>query len=211
MTHSGARGALLAVCAAALTVLTGCSSDGSPSGTETSSGSSPDVARELTADERPYADAIVAPMQAQSDTPVSDEDARCFADRVVPVVGLETLRAGGTPAEVGSLFTHYDLSTLDVSEQTARDAVAVLDACGIDLREAAVDAARSDVSSAAADCIDTSVDAAEYREILVTQFHRGVTAFEDVTSGDEAGLDAGQKAWAEFAGCVVENMAPDDE
>lgn len=80
-----------------------------------------------------YADAVASAWSRAQDTQVSQDQARCWGERVVDRFGVERVRAAGTPAEFGSQSVDLDLSELNLSQAEAQAVYDDFASCGGDL------------------------------------------------------------------------------
>lgn len=118
-----------------------------------------------------YVDAIAA--NAPGSPGVSNDD-RCIAEAIVREVGVSTLHAAGSPADIAESGTFY-LSRFNLPEINVTQAAALLsdiDSCS-DPRELVVEGLSQDQTNEVKGCVRRSVDDAIAGEILVAIINYG--------------------------------------
>ena len=83
---------------------------------------------------KPYVDAMAKSM-ASEDSPMDEEQSRCFSEGFVDVVGIEKIKETGTPEEFAGESDDLDFAELNLSEDQGNEIYGKFDDCGVDLRE----------------------------------------------------------------------------
>lgn len=141
----------------------------------------------LSGDSAAYADAMVASMTADSDMPFTDEQARCYANRTVDVIGADRITAAGGKVGSGTDIDALDFSKLSVSEADGNKIYDQFEACGIDLRDAMIKsfAEGGEMAPEATECFETVLTEKNLRTLMVSTMINGEDSFESDSAGSE--------------------------
>ena len=142
---------LLFLPAAAL-VLTACGGDGS------------------SAEAKPYVDAMVASMTESDDAEIPEDDARCFSEKFIDIVGIDRVKKAGDPDDFASGAGDMDFEDLELTRDEAGKVYDSLGDCGQDPKEqvlAGLD--DEDVPAEAKTCVEDLVSDDLMREVVVAE------------------------------------------
>jgi hypothetical protein len=84
---------------------------------------------------KPYVDAMVASMTEDEDAPFNEEEARCFSEKMIDVVGLKKFEDAGTPEEFKSGDDSLDFESLKLDRKQGEEIYDNFDKCGVDMRD----------------------------------------------------------------------------
>lgn len=153
---------------------------------------------DVSAEARPYVDALVASMQSggEGEWSLTDEQAKCVAPRWINTIGVDTLKdAGVEPEDIGD-DAGSDLDDLNLTEDQGNRLYDAFGECDVDIAAAFTASLGDDDSLSEEDreCVAEAFDDDVLRRIMVTA----------ITKGDE-GLDQDQELLGElfavFAKC----------
>lgn len=172
---------------ASTTATTATTGGGDKDGTTTSGASTTSAPAdadpvEVSADAKPYVDAMVKGMQSDKSTPLTDKQAECFASRFVDDVGVDALKSAGVdPASLASTDTSMDFKALNLTKAEGNAIYDNFGKCGINLREEMMKSMATDgeLSVAAKACFETALTDDNLRKIMVTSMIKGDAALEN--------------------------------
>lgn len=151
---------------------------------------------------KPYVDAMTEAMIAEDDF-ATEEEARCFAEGVVDVVGLQALEEAGTPEEFTEEGGDMNFGSLELTTEQGEDVYDTFADCGIDLRQEFIDSLGEDdeINPETAACIESALDEETLKEFMIA----------GIVDGDEAAeqSEAGKDFMGSVMGCMFAGM-PDD-
>lgn len=139
---------------------------------------------DVSDDERPYVEAMAESMleDEESEFPLTDDQAECFASRTVKVLRVDRLRAAGiTPESLGDDEEVLEFPDLELTMDEGNEIYDAFGACGVDLREAMLADMASDdeMGPGAAACIEGVFTEENLRLFFVTLMVKGEDAMED--------------------------------
>lgn len=128
-----------------------------------------------SAEAKPYVDAMVQSMTEGEDA-MPEDDARCFSEKFVDVVGMDRVKAAGEPEDFGSDAGSLDFDELELTRDEAGDMYDALVDCGQDPKEQVLDGLEDDnVSAEAKACVEDLVTDDLMREAMIA----GILGEED--------------------------------
>jgi hypothetical protein len=156
-----------------------------------------DEGDEPSADEGPFVDALAETFTSDPTTPMSDDEARCAAARIVGVIGLDRLEdAGFTPESFAG--EDSELTTLGLSTDEGLEIIDAFDSCGFDFYEEIIAAFIADATDpdAARACMEAVATPDEFRLFMARGFVE--PGFEDSAEADAF--------FEEFFGCAFSGL-----
>lgn len=126
---------------------------------------------------KPYVDAMSSSM-AEGDSPMDEEQSRCFSEGFVDEVGIDKVKEQGTPEEFASGAGELDFTKLDLSEDQGNNIYDNFDECGVDLREAMLSELNADdtIPAESKDCVEDAISEDALRDFFVTSMVDGEEA-----------------------------------
>lgn len=155
-----------------------------------------------SAEAKPYVDAMTKSMSDKNST-FDKRQSRCFSERLIDVVGLDTVKAVGTPEEFAGKGNDLELDHLDINRTQGEEIYANFDECGVDLRRTMVEELVKDegVDAKTEACLDDAITEGRLEDFFVTVMVEGEEKAEGGKGGDElvgammscmlAGMDEG--------------------
>lgn len=119
------------------------------------------------------ADNIAANLQ--EDSPISEDDANCFADAVVDSIGVDKLQEIGILND--DLEVEDNIDDADLSDEDAERAASAFTDC-IDL-DVVLEEAFAGISEEAAECVREKIDDEAYQQLMEATFAGDTTGAQD--------------------------------
>lgn len=140
----------------------------------------PSAAPSLEPGAEPYVDAIAESLSAPEESPVDNEQARCFSAGFVSVVGVERLEQAGTPEEVAAQGEDLVFAGVEVDRAEGEEIYGWFEKCGVDLRETMLSSFVDDESVAqdTRDCVEETLTEEKVEDFFVTLLVEGENAIE---------------------------------
>jgi hypothetical protein len=161
----------------------------------------PDDGDEPSGAEGPFVDALAETFTSDPTTPMSEDEARCAAGRIVGVIGLDRLEdAGFTPESFAG--EDSELTTLGLSTDEGLEIIDAFDSCGFDFYEEIIAAFIADATDpeAARACMEAVATPDEFRVFMARGFVE--PGFEDSAEADAF--------FEEFFGCAFSGLGDVD-
>lgn len=136
---------------------------------------------------KPYVDAMATSMAEEKDSPFDEEQSRCFSERLVDVVGIDKVKAAGTPEDFAGKGDDLEFDHLDISREQGEEIYANFDECGVDLRETMMAEMAEDdtVDAETKACLDEAVTEERLEDFFVTIMVEGEERAEESEGGNE--------------------------
>lgn len=153
---------------------------------------------DVSEEERPYVDALVASMRSgdEGDMVLTQEQAECVAPQWIDTIGVDALQdAGIEPEDIGD-DSGTDLDELGLSEDQANALFDAFDDCDVDIAGEIIESLGGDegLSDEDRECLTEAFDEELLRTIVVA----GMVGGEDALTQDE---DVLGKLLEVFAAC----------
>jgi len=126
-------------------------------------------------DAAPYVQAMTESMLADEDTPISEDQARCFATKSIEIIGVDRLkREGIEPADL-SRQSALDLSDVGLSMDEGNEIYDAFEKCDIDLRGFMMKSIGDggQVDAAVEACLDQVLTDDNLRKLMVISIVKG--------------------------------------
>lgn len=185
------RPRLLLLLPALALVLSACGGDDGDEQFDFSGGGSSD-------DAKPYVDAMAASLAEGKDSPMNQEQASCFSEGFVDVIGVDRLKSIGSAKEWAEESEGLEFTELKLTKEEGGEIYDNFATCGVDLRESLLaDFADDDsMDEKTKQCVADAMDEENLREFFVTIMVEGEEAMAD----DQGGL------FGELTSCVMSGM-----
>ena len=118
---------------------------------------------------KPYVDEMSQALTGE-DSPMDDEQADCFSEGFIDVVGLDKVKEAGSAEEVGQLASDFDFSSMDLTEDQGNEIYDNFDECGVDLRQQLLDDLDADnqMPEEGKECVTDALSEDVLRDFFVT-------------------------------------------
>lgn len=122
-----------------------------------------------SAEAEPYVDAMTESLAGVEDGGFSEEDARCFSEKFIDVVGLDRVEDAGEPEDFGSDAGNLEFAALDLTRDEANSIYDNYKDCGQDpMKRMQEDLADDDeMSPEAKACVEDLVTEDRMREVFI--------------------------------------------
>jgi len=119
-------------------------------------------------------------MTADKDSPMNKEEARCFSEGFVDIVGLEEVKKVGTAKQFAEQSEDLEFTKMNLNREKGGDIYDQFDECGVDIRAAMLEDMTSDdsMSAAAKKCVEKALSEDKLREFFITLMISGQEALQ---------------------------------
>lgn len=144
-----------------------------------------DVEEAAPASARQYVEAVASAWGKAGDTKVSEEQARCWGDKLVDRLGVDRIAEVGPPTEFGRRTVDLDLAELNLSQNEAQEVYDYFDSCGGNLsRDTDKLVGELGLPEETSECIGKSLDGKVMEQFFVTSLQEGKEEGAAAVSGD---------------------------
>lgn len=174
---------LLLLPAALLLVACG-GGDGEGGGSDAGSGKS--SGEGSSSEAKPYVDAMVSSLQEGESLDIPEEDARCVAEGMIDVIGIDQVKAAGTPEEFSAGGGTMDMSTVDLDRSQGEEIYSKFGSCGIDLRDMMLEemAQGGEIPAEQQSCMEDAITDENLQNFFVGAMVDGEAALTDESSSE---------------------------
>ena len=177
-TTAAATGASGATTSSSAAPSTTSSDNDNPSASTTTTASGHDDNTSVSADAKPYVDAMVESMTSDKDFPGTEAQARCYAAKAVDVIGVDRFKAKGiTPDKLGS-DSSQDFSDLNLTTAEGNKIYDALGDCDMDMKKIMYDemAQGGTLTPEVKACLDHVLTDDNLRKLMVSSMIKGDAA-----------------------------------